>query len=216
MLASDNGIYFMDLAVKNNTSYIHYNKSLGGPKQPYGYEINSVLEFLDRFKQACYKSYAINGIEHILMAEDDVWLVNPVTVNPNWQMACHYVSVEQNIPDSVLDEIEIFSGRRPTTKYYGGGGGSIFNAKTFLEYYDDVSWWFKVNGNRIMKEQYTTLGWIDCFMVVYFYLCGKEYSVNPNLTDTHNHAPGFDYDIFVSNLPKDIQIINNYKRFYWK
>lgn len=215
-LSSDNAINFMDVAVPNNTSYTHFSKSLGGPKQPYGYEIDSVMEFLDRFKQACYSSYAINKVEHMMMVEDDVWLVNPITVNPDWQMACHNITIGNEIPPPVIDDIEKFSGKKPNNIHYGGGGGSIYNARTFLENYDDVTKWFKENGDRIMKQQYPTFGYIDCFMVVYFYLCGKKYSVNPHLTDTHNHAPGFDYDAFVNNLPKDIQIVNNYKRFYWK
>lgn len=215
LLGSDNALSFADFAIQKKINYVYYNKKLGGPQQPYGYEIDSVLEFLDRFREACYLSYSVNRIEHIMMAEDDVWLLKPVTVNPNWQMACHNITVGNELPPSLLDEIEQFSGKRPKNIHYGGGGGSIYNAKTFLEYYDDVTHWFRINGDRIIKEEYATFGWIDCFMVVYYYLCGKEYSINPHLTDTHNHAPGFDYDSFVANQPPEIEIINNYKRYYW-
>ena len=215
LLASDNALNFFDIAQENKTDYVHYIEKLGGPKQPYGYEIDSVLHFLERFRYACHHAYVVHNCEHIMMAEDDVILVNPVTINPNWQMACHNITYGNELPIPLLDAIEEFCGKRPTSVHYGGGGGSIYNAKTFLEFYDDVTHWFRLNGEHFMKNEYPTLGWIDCFMVVYYFLCGKDYSVNPNMVDTHNHSPGFDYDSFISKQPKEIQIINNYKRFYF-
>ena len=46
-------------------------------------------------------------------------------------------------------------------------------------------------------------------------LCGKDYSVNPYLTDTHHHQKGFDFDKFVEDQHEHIEIINNYKKYYW-
>lgn len=215
LLASDNALSFAEFALSKKMNYTYYNKKLGGPKQPYGYEIDSVLAFLERFREACFMAYAVNRIEHVLMAEDDVWLLRPVEVDPKWQMACHNITYGNELPKSLLDKIEEFSGVRPSNPHYGGGGGSIYNAKTFLENYDRVTEWFKTHGDYIMKNEYPTFGWIDCFMVVYYFLCGAEYTKNPHLVDTHNHAPGFDYDAFIANQPETVQIINNYKRFYW-
>jgi hypothetical protein len=151
----------------------------------------------------------------MMMVEDDVWLIKPVTVKEGWQMACHDISVGNIIPYFVLELIEHHSGVEPYFKQYGGGGGSIFNVDTFLEYYDSNIQFFKDNFNFI-QNVYPTIGYIDCFMVVYYLLCGKSYTVNPHLTDTHNHKPGFDYETFISNQSEQIQIVNNYKKYYYE
>ena len=47
-------------------------------------------------------------------------------------------------------------------------------------------------------------------------LCGKDYTINPHMTDTHNHQNnGFDWDGFVESQPNEIEIVNNYKKYYW-
>jgi hypothetical protein len=47
-------------------------------------------------------------------------------------------------------------------------------------------------------------------------LCGKDYTINPYMVDTHNHHNnGFDWDGFVESTPKEIEIVNNYKKYYW-
>ena len=57
---------------------------------------------------------------------------------------------------------------------------------------------------------------MDCYMVVYYFLCGKNYSVNPYMTDTHHHQnDGYDYDKFVNEQSEKIEIVNNYKKYYW-
>jgi hypothetical protein len=35
------------------------------------------------------------------------------------------------------------------------------------------------------------------------------------MTDTHHHQPGFDFDVFVDSQPDEIEIVNNYKKYYW-
>jgi hypothetical protein len=214
-LGSDNAMDFSDIALENNTNYKHYDVKLGGPKQPYGWEIEGVLEFLSRFKDACILAQASN-IDHVVMAEDDVILLRHVTPLPHWEMACHNIVGGNFIPPQVIKMIEEYSGKKITKFEYGGCGGSIFNAKTFLENYDSVTAWFKEHGHYIIHNLYPTFGWVDCFMVVYYHLCGKEYTTNPHLTDTHNHTIGFDYDGFISKLGEEIQIINNYKKYYYE
>jgi hypothetical protein len=199
------------MADKYQCDYLYCNEKLGYPDASYGYDLNRVLEFLRRFHIACIRCKT----DHIMMVEDDVWLLNPVTINTDWEMACHHITHGNVIPDSVIGMIQQYSGKMPLTKHYCGAGGSIFNVKTFVDNYDNIIKFFKDNFDHIQKELYPTIGWIDCFMVVYFYLCGKDLSVNNNLVDTHNHAPGFDYESFVTGLPSNIEIVNNYKKFYW-
>jgi 5-hydroxyisourate hydrolase-like protein (transthyretin family) len=70
--------------------------------------------------------------------------------------------------------------------------------------------------NQSILNQYTPLGFMDCFMVVYYMLCGKDYLSNPYMTDTHHHTnDGYDFDGFVNDQPENIEIVNNYKKYYW-
>lgn len=199
------------LAETYRTSYRNYSISIGGPKADYGFRLYGTLEFLNRFRDACLKC----NTNHMMMVEDDVWLIKPVTVEKEWEMACHNIKIGNIIPDFIHDMIESYSGVKPTFKQYGAGGGSIFNVQTFLDNYDGIIQWFKINFEQI-QSVYPTIGYIDCFMVVFYLLCGKSYTVNPHLTDTHNHKPGFDYETFISNQPEQIQIINNYKKYYYE
>ena len=71
------------------------------------------------------------------------------------------------------------------------------------------------NHDRI-QNYYEPFGFMDCYMVVYYMLCGKDYYVNPYMTDTHHHRnDGFDWDGFVESRNPVIEIINNYKKYYW-
>ena len=150
-----------------------------------------------------------------MMVEDDVWIKkSPITVKDDWEMAGWNIKVGNIIPDNIIDSITEFSGKRPLTNQYGCGGGSIFKVSTFLENYDRVIDWFKKNHDTF-QQQYNPLGFMDCYMVVYYMLCGKDYSVNSYLTDTHQHQKGFDFDKFVEEQPEHIEIINNYKKYYW-
>jgi hypothetical protein len=193
------------------TDYKFYHTKVGGPKEDYGYRLDGTLEFLARFKTACLLSRS----SHIIMMEDDVLIVKPITVNPEWEHACADTKIGNHIPETVLTMIEEHSGKRPTFTQYGAGGGSIFKVSTFLENYDSNVEWFKKYFDMIQMV-YPTIGYIDCFMNVYYWLAGKDYSVNPHRADTHNHKPGFDYETFISNQPPEIEIINNYKKYYYE
>lgn len=206
--ATDNYEY---LAENYNLNYRYYTTKMGGPVGNYGYKLSTTLEFLYRFKFAAEKCKT----SHMMMVEDDVLIINPVTVDSSWEMACHNISVGNEIPKPLRDIIEHFSGVKMEFIRYGAGGGSIFKVSTFLENYDNIVKFLKNNFDMI-QNHYPTIGYIDCFMNIYYYLCGKKYTINPYLTDTHNHQPGFDYESFISSQPKEIQIINNYKKYYYE
>jgi hypothetical protein len=210
-LGVDNTFSYQMVADIYKTDYKFYHTKLGGPQGDYGYRLDGTLEFLSRFRTACLLSRS----SHIIMMEDDVLIIKPITVDPEWQQACANIKVGNVIPESVITMIEEHCGKRPTFTQYGGGGGSIFKVSTFLEHYDSNIEWFKKYFD-IIQLYYPTIGYIDCFMNVYYYLCGKDYTVNPHLADTHNHRPGFDYETFISNQPTEIQIINNYKKYYYE
>ena len=209
-LGVDNTFSYQTVADKYKTDYKYYHSKLGGPQGDYGYRLDGTIEFLKRFRTACILSRS----SHIIMMEDDVLIVKPITVNPSWEHACADTIIGNVIPESVHDLIEQHCGKRPKFKQYGAGGGSIFKVSTFLDNFDSNIKWFENHFDEI-QSYYPTIGYIDCFMNVYYYLCGKDYSVNPYRADTHNHQPGFDYDNFVDELPKEIEIVNNYKKYYW-
>ena len=212
LLGSDAADDLSDIALINNCRYVHFTEKLGYPVQPYGYRIEKVIKWLKRFKMACQEC----NTTHIMMTEDDVWIKSKITVPDDAEMYCQYVPSGNIIPEPVIKMIEEFSGVKTNTNQYGGCGGSIFKVSTFLENYDRVIDFFKNNLEFIQDNYYPTLGWMDCYMVVFYMLCGKEYMVNTHMSDTHHHINnGFDYHKFVIDQPEHIEIVNNYKRYYW-
>jgi hypothetical protein len=207
MVGSDAADDLSDIATRFTCHYKLYNTKLGYPS----YDSSKTIEWLSRFRQACLECRT----SHIMMMEDDVWIKKPITVEDEWEMAGHDIRIGNIIPDFIIDSIQEFSGKRPLTNQYGCGGGSIFKVSTFLDNYDRVIAWFEENHDAF-HQQYTPLGFMDCFMVVYYMLCGKNYLANPYMTDTHHHTnDGYDYDGFVNNQPENIEIVNNYKKYYW-
>jgi hypothetical protein len=198
------------VASKYNCDLEVYSDIIGGPISPHGYNLEKTLKFLERFKTACERC----DTSHIIMMEDDVLILKPITVNPRWDHVGADTKVGNILPNFVLDLIQSHSGSRPNPFQYGAGGGTIFNKNVFLVNYSKNIEWFKKHFESI-QEYYPTIGYIDCFMNVYYWLCGKRYESNPHRTDTHNHQQGFDYESFISNLPQEIEIINNYKKYYW-
>jgi hypothetical protein len=204
------GDYDYDKVAEENACVMLHYSAIGGPIYPNGYNLDKTLRFLDRFHTACLTSET----SHIIMMEDDVLILKPITIDPNWEHACADTKIGNVIPEPVHDLIEQHCGKRPTFKQYGAGGGSIFKVKTFLEHYHDNVDWFKKHFDTI-QSYYPTIGYLDCFMNVYYFLAGKDYSVNYHRADTHNHKPGFDYESFISKLSPEIEILNNYKKHYW-
>jgi hypothetical protein len=196
-----------DLSNIDNVKYFYFTDKVGYPS----YSLEKILKWFERFKLACQEC----NTSHIMMMEDDVWIKKPITVEDDWEMAGHNITIGNVIPDFIIDSITEFSGKKPLTNQYGCGGGSIFKVSTFLDNYDRVIQWFKMN-HDLFQMRYNPLGYMDCYMQVYYYLCGKDYTVNPYMTDTHHHTnDGYDYDDFVLSTPLHIEIVNNYKKYYW-
>jgi hypothetical protein len=207
LLVSDAADDLWNIAVVNSCEYKRYETKLGYPS----YDAHKTIEWLKRFRKACLEC----NTSHIMMVEDDVWIKKPITVEDSWEMAGHDIRIGNVIPDFIIDSIEEFSGKRPLTNQYGCGGGSIFKVSTFLDNFDNVIKWFEKNHDWF-QIQYSPLGFMDCYMVVYYMLCGKDYTPNPYLADSHHHTnDGYDYDKFVNEQPEHIEIINNYKKYYW-
>jgi len=206
-LASDAADELQDIAISNSCVYRFYTNKVGYPS----YNLEKLLKWFERFKLACEQT----DTSHIMMMEDDVWVKKQITLDDTWEMAGHDIRIGNIIPQNIIDSIAEFSGKRPLTNQYGCGGGSIFKVSTFINNYDRVIEWFKTNHNTF-QQQYDPLGYMDCYMVVYYFLCGKDYTINPYMTDSHHHKnDGYDYDKFVNDQPEHIEIVNNYKKYYW-
>lgn len=213
-LASDAVDDHSDLAEKYNLDFHLFPNKIGYPSDSKGYTGFGVAEWLMRLKTACNNT----DTSHIMMVEDDVLVIKPITVYDDWEIAAHELNPDGKgnaMSYEVMEIIKVFSGKKPKTYQYGAAGGTIFNVRTFLDNYENVSNFFLEHTDVISNNFYPQIGWIDCFMTVYYMLCGKDYSVNTHVADTHHHKPDFDYDNFVKNVPNNKEIINNYKKFYW-
>jgi hypothetical protein len=205
-LASDCADDLESIAKNNKTDYKYYNKKLGYPS----YDTDQITSWLERFRTACLNAKT----SHIMMVEDDVWVKKPLTIHDEWEMACHFQGHGNIMHPKLMEMVEEYSGKKPNTNQYGGGGGSIFKVSTFLDNYDTITTWF-YNNHEYIKSFYNEIGFMDCYMPIYYMLCGKDYTINPHMTDTHHHQPGFDFDGFVDSQPDEIEIVNNYKKYYW-
>ena len=206
-LGSDGIDDLSEIANKYKCDYKFYENRLGYPS----YDSKKVIEWLHRFKYACEQCET----SHIMMVEDDVWIKKPLTIDDNWQMVGYDVKIGNIIPSNIIKSIGTFSGKEPLTNQYGLGGGSIFKVRTFLDNFNLVLEWFTTEYDTFQKE-YNPLGYMDCYMLVYYFLCGQDYKPNPYYTDSHHHTnDGYDYDEFVNNQPEHIEIINNYKKYYF-
>ena len=104
VILNENQILSMEIS-----DYYHYDKKVGYPS--YNYE--KLVIWFERFKTACEQS----NTSHIMMMEDDVWIKKPITVIDEWEMSCHYVSHGNVIPQDVITQIMLFSGKPPKTNY---------------------------------------------------------------------------------------------------
>lgn len=212
MLACDATESYMDLCETYNCEYLHCNTKCGYPVQPYGYEMEKVLDWMNRFYIAATRCNS----DYLMMFEDDIYLTKKLTIDPNWELAGPYVDINSLKPDSYLPKTLMdlcyeFSGKYPNVPYYAAGGGAIFKVSTLIEYYPQVVKFFKTSGRIIQSNFYPTIGWIDCFMAIFYFLAGKEWSANPKLTSLYNVT---DWDQAVNDLKDDFEIIAHYKKYY--
>jgi hypothetical protein len=212
MLVCDACESYMDLCETYNCEYLHSNIKCGYPTQPYGYSMENVLEWMSRFYIAALRCKS----DYIMMFEDDILLTKKITIDPNWEVAGPYVDESTLKPDSrlpkqLLDFCYLFSGKYPNVDYYAAGGGAIFKVSTFIEYYPQIVKFFNTSGRILQNHVYPTLGWIDCFMTIFYFLAGKDWSYNTKLTSLYNVT---DWDRAVNELKDEFEIIAHYKKYY--
>ena len=189
---------------KENLGYPPYNK-------------NKVLEFLKRMYIGVLKL----NTDYVCLFEDDCLILNSIAVNPMWEIAGHNITHGNKIPNSILDNTRLFSGRTPITDYYGAGGGTIFKSSTFIKKYSKITQYIEEYWHLYERDYYPQCGYLDCFLTIYFMLCGKDYTPNKKLYNLDPHDPTEQFLIknsFHKNLAnsykKDYDIIHGTKLYY--
>ena len=209
-LISDRGCDYSELANYYDLNYIHSYLNChplrlhGHPSGIYGSSKLEVLGWIHYFREAC-KHVVKRGCSHIILMEDDVLTQGEVIINPEWECAGHYYPEDNKLNPKLLEWISKKYDIVPNVDWYGAGGGSVFNAKTFLDNYHKIYDFFDDDFDMILENMEYQFGWCDVFMQVAYFICGKKYSVNTILTETHL-TPDFKNSSY--------SLVHKYKEYY--
>lgn len=204
IISSDAGPDYYNVSKQYDCQFQYYNNNLGYPEMPHGYKKDKALEWLKRFYVACL----LCKETHIMCAEDDIAIVNTIHLKDDWEIYAH--GTTNFVHPAVLKLCEDFSGVAPSRPYYGAGGGSIYKVDTFIQNYHRIVNLFEQVFDQIMPH-YPTFGWYDCYMTIYYFLCGKEYVINPGIFEIKPLNKNFD----LASVDKEkYQIVHLYKNFY--
>lgn len=204
-LVSDGGDDFSEIAEKYNCFYYHSKWNLGirdhnHPSGIYGMTKDEVLEWLHRFYLAC----TISNSDHIIMMEDDVLVRGQINVSDEVEF-CGFYSPNNHLPQNLINYLTEKYDAKFQYPWYGVPGGSIFKVKTFVENYDRIVKIFSDEFDYLKQNLCSGIGYVDIWMTVYYYLCRKDYTVNPYFTETTKNSNWKDSDFF---------IIHQYKEHY--
>ena len=140
----------------------------------------------------------------MIMMEDDVLTQHPVKIDPNWECAGFEVPGNK-IKTSLLQFIQTKYGATPNVDWYGAGGGSIYNINTFLDNYHKIYDFIDFEFDYILKFLDFRFGWLDLYMQIAYFILGKDYSINTNLTEVWK-TPSF--------RETNYSLIHAYKELY--
>ena len=178
-------------------------RNWGDPSGIYGFTKDESLHWLHHFREAA-KHVADNGSTHMIMMEDDVLTQGEIKIDPNWECAGFDVPGNKITPE-LLDYIKVKYGAKPNVDWYGAGGGSIFNIKTFLDNYHKIYDFIDDDFDLILNTMDHRFGWLDLYMQIIYFICGKDYVINTNLTETWK-TPDFKNSNF--------SLVHAYKELY--
>jgi hypothetical protein len=130
------------------------------------------LDWYQRIKTAC----EFCDTDYIMMMEDDVYITSAFDITQDFEI-CGPKNCR--LSDYTIDYIQNVTGKQ-ISGYYGFSGGSIMNARTFLENYDRI-----IDNFEKMHAGYTnsrtdhTAAAGDANTTIQFLLLGKEYTFSP-------------------------------------
>lgn len=177
------------------------------------YDKNKVLSFIERIYKALEKYYMMNT-DYFVHLEDDCRLFWKLTIDPKWEIAGHNIIEGNHIDKNTLKICRGFSKIDLQPTQYGAGGGTIYNTKTFIRNYHNVMCFIQDHWEEIERYQWPSCGYLDCFMVIYYLLCGKSYSKNTNILNifpVDNDTPP---DVLEKMYSKKYELVHNWKYWY--
>jgi len=186
-LICDGGVDYSDLAKKYNCKYVHSymrigRRNWGDPSGIYGFTKDESLHWIHHFREAA-RHVKENGGTHMIMMEDDVLTQGEVKIDPSWECAGFDVPGNKIAPN-LLSYITDKYGAKPNVDWYGAGGGSIYNIETFLDNYHKIYDFIDFEFDYILENLDHRFGWLDLYMQIAYFICGKDYVINTNLTET--------------------------------
>ena len=180
VLISDGGDDFSDYAEEYNCKFFMRENIYGNEdnKYPPLYNAYRTLEWWKRQKLVCDET----KMDYIMIMEDDVWVRDYFHIDPPFALrGVRYGGLlKQNMRDDIKKSCGMDSGR------YGMCGGSIYNAKIFLEIYDDVVNDIKENHDRLQAEDssgWDMLGAVDASITYHYNKRGYKYEAAPWLAE---------------------------------
>jgi len=209
-LISDRGFDYSELANEYNLNYIHSylncnpNRRKGHPDGIYGASENELLGWLHYLREACKYAIKYNST-HILLMEDDVLTQSKVVIDPKWECAGHYYPESNKLNPRLLEWIKRKYNVSPNVDLYGAGGGSVFKIDTFLKNYHKIYDFVDDDYDKIVQNMEYQFGWPDLMITVAYFICGKDYSVNNILTESH-FTPDYENSKF--------SLVHQYKKYY--
>lgn len=185
-----------------------------------GYPPYSKLQVLEWFKRLYIGVLKLNT-DHFMMIEDDVIILNPIKYDSWVECLGHNITHGNKIPEFIMIEIQRISKQMAVTDYYGNGGGSIFKSSTFIENYHKITkyfnqWWYLYELNF-----HPPCGYMDCYMTLFYMLCGKPYTTNErmiNLDPHTNHGRDIIAHYNISQITElyadEFDIVHGVKHYY--
>lgn len=175
VMISDGGEDFSDIAERYNCTYFWKENIFGNETNGYDkhcYDSKRTIEWWNRQKLVC----DICEQDYTMIVEDDCLFQSPFSINPPFQL--RGVQKSNKLTEPLLREIRNcgYEGDQ-----YGMCGGSVYNAKTFLEIYDDVIEDIRENHDRLLEQElhYRPLGAVDCSITYHFNKRGHKYESAP-------------------------------------
>lgn len=188
VLISDGGENFSDIALEYRCSF-HMRENIFGNKtnnyDTHCYDSKRTIEWWNRQKlvsEICLQDY-------VMIVEDDVLFQEHFDIKEPFQL--RGVRRSNKLTDPILREIAKCGYEGDS---YGMCGGSMYNAKTLLDIYDDVIVDITENHDRLISEElhFRPLGAVDCNITYHFNKRGHKYEAAPwlgQVSEGNTHLP---------------------------
>ena len=188
VMISDGGEDFSDIAEKYDCSYFWKENIFGNEINGYDrhcYDATRTIEWWNRQKLVC----DVCQKDYVMIVEDDVLFQGYFDIDQPFQL--RGVKKSNKLTDPILREIAKcgYDG-----DYYGMCGGSMYNARTLIEIYDNVIEDIRQNHDRLLSEElhFRPLGAVDCSITYHFNKRGHKYEAAPwlgQVCEGNTHLP---------------------------